>query len=61
MVSERTASMPVAPLIACSIGSVTSCSTCSATRPGASVCTMACGGTNSGNTSYLARTSTSTP
>src|SRR5205823_14690749 len=31
------------------------------TSPGASVCTVAWGGTNSGNTSYLARTSTSTP
>ncbi len=50
-----------APLIACSIGSVTSSSTCSATSPGASVCTLACGGTNSGKTSYFARVSTSTP
>src|SRR6202521_5602918 len=61
MVSERTACTPLAPLIACSIGSVTRSSTCSATSPGASVCTAACGGTNSGNTSYLARASTSTP
>src|SRR6266853_3123595 len=61
IVSERTACTPLAPLIACSIGSVTSNSTCSATSPGASVCTAACGGTNSGNTSYLARASTSTP
>src|SRR5207249_10715692 len=61
MVSERTACTPLAPLIACSIGSVTSNSTCSATSPGASVCTAAWGGTNSGNTSYLARASTSTP
>src|ERR1700704_5688336 len=61
MVPERTACTPLAPLIACSIGSVTSSSTCSATSPGASVCTAAWGGTNSGNTSYLARASTSTP
>src|SRR5207237_6381818 len=40
---------------------VTITSTCSTTRPAASVCTAAWGGTNSGNTSYLARTSTSTP
>src|SRR2546421_5450677 len=61
MVPERPACTPLAPLIACSIGSVTSNSTCSATSPGASVCTVAWGGTNSGNTSYLARASTSTP
>src|SRR3981081_63507 len=61
IVWDRPAVTPLAPLIACSIGSVTSSSTCSATSPGASVCTAACGGTTSGNTSYLARASTSTP
>src|SRR5207253_11175374 len=57
----RTPATPRAPLLAGSMGSATRNPTCAATSPAASVCTAAWGGTNSGNTSYLARASTSTP
>ncbi len=61
MESERTAVTPAAPLTARSTGRVTSCSTCSAASPGASVCTSAWAGTNSGKTSYLAWVRTTKP
>ena len=48
---ERTAAMPSTPLIASSIGLVTSTSTCSGESPGASVWIETCGGANSGKTS----------
>src|SRR5262245_45541117 len=48
---ERKTSSRAIPLTACSMGSVTSCSTSVAERPGASVWTTTCGGANSGNTS----------
>jgi hypothetical protein len=49
--SERTVATPFAPLITFSSGRVTKASTCSGERPGASVWTLACAGTKSGNTS----------
>ena len=51
MDSERMVASPVAPLTAFSIGLVTSCSTCSAVKPGASVWMSTVEGTNSGKTS----------
>ena len=52
--SERSASIPARPPTADSIGWVTSISTCSGARPGASVWITVCGGANSGSTSSLA-------
>jgi hypothetical protein len=59
--SERSASMPATPPSALSIGVVTSRSTCSGARPGASVCTTASGGAKSGNTSSGARRALQAP
>jgi len=58
---ERTVAMPVTPLIASSIGFVTSASTCSGVSPGASVSIVTSGGANSGNTSYFVRARTTSP
>ncbi len=58
---ERSDCTPGTPLIAFSIGCVTSTSTCSAVRPGASVWIPTWGGANSGKTSYLARVSDKAP
>src|SRR5258708_9984910 len=55
MDSERRVARPGVPLTAFSIGLVTSCSTCWAVRPGASVWISTVEGTNSGNTSSGAR------
>jgi len=52
--TERSDSTPGTPLTAFSIGWVTSTSTCSAVRPGASAWMPTWGGANSGKTSYLA-------
>jgi len=51
MDSERMVESPGAPLTAFSIGLVTSCSTCWAVKPGASVWMSTAEGTKSGNTS----------
>ncbi len=51
MDSERMVASPCAPLTAFSIGLVTSCSTCWAVKPGASVWMSTVEGTKSGNTS----------
>ena len=51
---ERMVARPGRPLIATSTACVTSTSTCSGFRPGASVWTVTVGGANSGKTSYLA-------
>ena len=48
---ERSDSIPCSPLRTFSIGWVTSASTCSGERPGASVWIWTCGGANSGKTS----------
>ena len=58
---ERTAAIPWTPLIASSIGLVTSTSTCSGESPGASVWIETCGGANSGNTSSRASATTPAP
>ena len=55
---DRRDSIPGKPFTATSIGWVTSTSTCSGLRPGASVWTTTEGGANSGNTSYFASPST---
>jgi hypothetical protein len=49
--SERSVAKPAAPLTALSMRLVTSSSTCSGAKPGASVWMSTCEGTNSGNTS----------
>ena len=49
--SELTRSTAGIPAVVFSMGRVTSASTCSGARPGASVCTVTVGGTNSGSTS----------
>jgi hypothetical protein len=54
---ERIDCSPTMPPSAFSTGCVTSVSTCSLVRPGASVWTMLIGGANSGNTSSFARVS----
>ena len=54
MDSERIDSWLPSPLMAVSSGRVTSVSTCSAERPGASAWTVTLGGTKSGKTSSLA-------
>lgn len=51
MDSERRDSSEPRPFTAVSMGRVTSASTCSGVMPGASACTVTCGGTKSGNTS----------
>jgi len=51
---DATCFTPSMPLDAASSGSVTSSSTCSGDRPGASVCTFTILAANSGNTSVLA-------
>ena len=61
MDSERSEAMLPRPLMVCSIGRVTSASTCSGDKPGASVCTSTCGGTKLGNTSSLACAATHKP
>jgi hypothetical protein len=58
---DRTAAMPSTPLIASSSGLVTSTSTCSGERPGASVWIETCGGANSGKTSRRALATTPAP
>ena len=58
---ERMLSTPAKPLIEVSIGWVTSTSTCSGLRPGASVWIETCGGANSGKTPYLASPSENSP
>src|SRR3954470_10975510 len=61
MLSERTESRSDAPFTELSTGRVTSVSTCSAERPGASVWIVTCGATNSGNTSSEERAATMLP
>ncbi len=58
---ERTVAIPSTPLIASSIGLVTSTSTCSGERPGASVWMDTCGGANSGKTSSREPATTPAP
>ena len=52
--SDRSDASDATPLVVASIGTVTSASTCSGARPGASVWITTCGGTKSGNTSSFA-------
>ena len=59
--SERIDSRPPTPFTPFSTGRVTSCSTCSAERPGASVWMITCGGANSGKTSSFACIASQTP
>src|SRR4029434_2901404 len=61
MLSDRTDSRSIAPFTAYSTGRVTSISTCSGDRPGASVWMVTCGWTNSGNTSSCACDATQPP
>ncbi len=58
MDSERNDSMLPRPLMVFSSGRVTSTSTCSGERPGASVSTETSGGTKLGSTSSLACSAT---
>lgn len=58
---ERTISTPGVLCSTVSTGRVTSCSTSSGTKPGASVCTTTCGGTNEGKTSTSLLVNSCTP
>ena len=58
---DRRPARPGRPLTAPSTAWVTSTSTCSGLRPGASVCTVTLGGANSGKTSYLAEVRAARP
>src|SRR5438552_11105960 len=59
--SERMDSRLPTPLSSLSMGRVTSASTCSGARPGASDCTVTWGWTNSGKTSSFACAATKIP